>query len=117
MLRLQSSKPPPRNSVPHTTLLRGRCGRPLSTTRLPSSSSVSSESFLSAAQTSYDSSLDAYKYGVRSLVDVVQAERQLAQARLATVSSYAQLMQSAVSLGYAVGDMLHGNPPSQGVHP
>ncbi len=77
----------------------------------------SSESFLSAAQTSYDSSLDAYKYGVRSLVDVVQAERQLAQARLAVVRSRAQLLQSTVSLGYATGELIRGNIPTQGVHP
>jgi outer membrane protein TolC len=65
----------------------------------------SSGSFLAAAQTSYDSSLDAYKFGVRSLVDVVQAERQLAQARLAVVKSQAQMMQSAVALSYATGGL------------
>jgi outer membrane protein TolC len=77
----------------------------------------SSQSYLTAAQTSYDSSLDAYKYGVRSLVDVVQAERQLAQARLAAVRSYAQFMQSAVALSYATGDMLQNNASPSGVHP
>jgi outer membrane protein len=77
----------------------------------------SSQTFLSAAQTSYDSSLDAYKFGVRSLVDVVQAERQLAQARLAVVRSQAQLMQSAVALSYSIGDLLHKNASPTGVHP
>ncbi len=76
-----------------------------------------SQSFLVAAQTSYDSSLDAYKYGVRSLVDVVQAERQLAQARLAVVRSQAQLMQSAVGLSYATGDLLQHNASSLGARP
>jgi outer membrane protein len=64
----------------------------------------SAQSFLSAATTSYDSSLDAYKYGVRSLVDVVQAERQLAEARLVAVRSQAQWMRSAVALSYATGE-------------
>jgi outer membrane protein TolC len=77
----------------------------------------SSQSFLTAAQTSYDSSLDAYKYGVRSLVDVVQAERQLAQARLAAVRSQAQLMQSAVELSYATGDLLQHNVSPTGARP
>ncbi len=77
----------------------------------------SSQSFLTAAQTSYDSSLDAYKYGVRSLVDVVQAERQLAQARLAVVRSQAQLMQSAVALTYATGDLLQHNASPSGARP
>jgi len=65
----------------------------------------SAESFLEAAQTSYDSSLDAYRYGVRSLVDVVQSERELAEARLTSVRSYEQLMQSSVALSYATGDL------------
>jgi outer membrane protein len=76
----------------------------------------SSKSFLAAAQTSYDSSLDAYKYGVRSLVDVVESERQLAEARLVTVRSQAQLMQSAVALGYATGAILKGTT-TPGVRP
>jgi outer membrane protein TolC len=75
------------------------------------------QSFLAAAQTSYDSSLDAYKYGVRSLVDVVESERQLAQARIASVHSIAQLMQSAVALSYASGALLHSSPTPTGVHP
>src|SRR6202043_718195 len=77
----------------------------------------SSQSFLSSAQLSYDSSLDAYKYGVRSLVDVVESERQLAQARVAVVRSHAQLMQSAAALSYATGALLQGNPTLPGAHP
>jgi outer membrane protein len=87
-----------------------------STIRLLSSSSVLRKASLSAAQTSYDSSLDAYKYGVRSLVDVVQSERQLAEARLVAVRSQAQLMQSAVALGYATGAILKGTT-TPGVRP
>jgi outer membrane protein len=75
------------------------------------------QSFLASAQTSYDSSLDAFKYGVRSLVDVVQAERQLAQARLEAVRARSHRLQSAVSLGYAIGDPLQGPASSAGVHP
>ncbi|HEY9137247.1 MAG TPA: TolC family protein [Terriglobus sp.] len=61
------------------------------------------QSFLASAQTSYDSSLDAFRYGVRSLVDVVQAEKQLAQARLAVVDANAQVALSAAALNFAVG--------------
>jgi outer membrane protein len=73
----------------------------------------SAQSFLEAAQTSYDSSLDAYRYGVRSLVDVVQSEGELAQARLAAVSSYEQLMQSSVALSYATGVLSQLSAPSR----
>ncbi|RZU41278.1 TolC family protein [Edaphobacter modestus] len=61
------------------------------------------KAFLDSTQTSYDSSLEAYQYGVRSLVDVVQAERQLAQARLASVDAEAQLSLSAAALTFATG--------------
>jgi outer membrane protein TolC len=74
-----------------------------------------SESFLASAKTSYDSSLDAFKYGVRSLVDVVQAERQLAQARQENVSARARRLESAVGLSYATGDLLEQSPASAGV--
>ena len=61
------------------------------------------KAFLDSAQISYDSSLEAYQFGVRSLVDVVQAERQLAQARLASVDAEAQLSLSASALTFATG--------------
>ena len=75
-----------------------------------------SQSFLTSAQTSYDSSLDAFGYGVRSLVDVVQAEKQLAQARLVSVRSRARRLESEVALSYATGALPGTHAPS-GVHP
>jgi len=75
-----------------------------------------SHSFLESAQTSYDSSLDAFNYGVRSLVDVVQAERQLAQARQEAVRARARRLQSEVSLSYATGDLLQNHALASGVH-
>jgi len=64
------------------------------------------QTYLVASQSSYNSSLDAFQYGVRSLVDVVQAERQLAQARLAAVNANAQVTLSAAALAYATGAQL-----------
>jgi outer membrane protein len=75
-----------------------------------------SQSFLSSAQTSYDSSLDAFGYGVRSLVDVVQAEKQLAQARLEAVRARARRLESEVELSYSTGDLLSGRTKA-GNHP
>lgn len=77
----------------------------------------SSKSFLTSSQTSYDSSLDAFNYGVRSLVDVVQAERQLAQARLESVRAQAQLLQTEVALSYATGQMIAQHTSSSGARP
>jgi outer membrane protein TolC len=65
---------------------------------------------LDSASASYASSLDAYKYGVRNLVDVVTAEDRLAQARLAHVSARSQLLLEAVNLEFVTGNLLRNKP-------
>jgi outer membrane protein len=67
---------------------------------------------LEAANESYNSSLDAYKYGVKNLIDTVTAERQLAQARLSGVSARSQLFLEAVDLEFATGNLLRTQPPA-----
>ena len=69
------------------------------------------ETLLTSASTSYDASLDAYKYGVKNLVDLVNAENQLAQARLALVQSRSAVRIDASSLDYATGNLLRQQPP------
>jgi outer membrane protein len=66
---------------------------------------------LDSANASYSASLDAYKYGVKNLVDVVTAERQLAQARLSGVSARSQLFLEAVDLEFVTGNLLRTGPP------
>ena len=72
---------------------------------------------LEAANASYSASLDAYKYGVRNLVDVVTAENQLAQARLSSVSARSELFLEAVNLEFATGNLLRSQAPATGVNP
>ena len=67
---------------------------------------------LESASASYSSSLDAYKYGVKNLIDVVTAERQLAQARLSSVSARSQLFLEAVNLEFVTGNLLRTGPPA-----
>ena len=66
---------------------------------------------LESANTSYSASLDAYRYGVKNLVDVVTAEKQLAQARLSGVSARSELLLKAVDLEFVTGNLLRGRPP------
>jgi outer membrane protein TolC len=68
------------------------------------------ETLLTSASTSYDASLDAYKYGVKNLVDLVTAENQLAQARLAVVQSRSAIRIDAANLDYAAGNLLRQQP-------
>lgn len=69
------------------------------------------DTLLTSASTSYDASLDAYRYGVKNLVDLVSAENQLAQARLEHVQSHSNLLVSAVNLDYKTGNLLRQTEP------
>jgi outer membrane protein TolC len=73
-------------------------------------------SLLEAANESYSASLEAYKYGVKNLIDVVTAERQLAQARLSGVSARSQLFLEAVDLEFVTGNLLRSLPPATQFH-
>lgn len=66
----------------------------------------SAVALLSAANESYSSSLDAYKFGVKNLIDVVTAEKQLAQARLSKVAARSELLTEAVNLEFVTGSLL-----------
>jgi outer membrane protein TolC len=61
---------------------------------------------LESANASYSASLDAYRYGVRNLVDVVTAEKQLALARLSGVAARSDLFLQAVNLEHVTGNLL-----------
>jgi outer membrane protein TolC len=70
------------------------------------------EALLESANSSYSASLEAYQYGVKNLVDVLTAERQLAQARLSGVSARSQLFLQAVNLEFVTGNLLRSQPPA-----
>jgi outer membrane protein len=70
---------------------------------------------LESANTSYSASLDAYKYGVKNLVDVVTAEKELALARLSSVSARSELFIEAVNLEFATGNLLRNQPAATSV--
>jgi outer membrane protein len=72
---------------------------------------------LESANASYSASLDAYKYGVKNLVDVVTAEKQLAQARLSSVSARSELFLEAVNLEFVTGNLLRNQPPATRLQP
>jgi outer membrane protein len=74
-------------------------------------------SLLESANTSYSASLDAYNSGVRNLIDVVTAEKQLAQARLSGVSARSQLFLEAVDLEFVTGNLLRTLPSATSLQP
>ena len=64
---------------------------------------------LEAAQASYDASLQAFQLGVKDLIDVVTAERSLADARSTQATARAKVMTMAVQLEFSTGDLLSGS--------
>jgi outer membrane protein len=66
---------------------------------------------LTAATESYNSALESYNYGVRSQIDVVSAQRTLAQARTADVDARTNLLTGVAGLAFQTGDLLHAKGP------
>jgi outer membrane protein TolC len=58
---------------------------------------------LEAASQSYASALEAYKYGVRSFLDVTAAQRTLADAQAADVFARARVLTALAELAFRIG--------------
>jgi outer membrane protein len=63
------------------------------------------EVLLAAAQTAFDASLESYKQGLGTYVDVEVAQRNLASARTTLVDTRAAIYTSKTSLALNVGDL------------
>jgi outer membrane protein len=61
---------------------------------------------LAASETSYNAALRSYQLGLRSTVDVVSAQRTLAQARSSDVAARTTLLTGLAGLAYRTGDLL-----------
>ena len=61
---------------------------------------------LEATSQSYAAALEAYKYGVRNLLDVTAAQRTLAQARSTDVTARTQVLASLADLAFRTADSI-----------
>jgi outer membrane protein len=61
---------------------------------------------LEAASQSYDAAVEAYGFGVRSLLDVTSAQRTLAQARTAEVAARTTVLDALADLAFRTGDLM-----------
>jgi len=61
---------------------------------------------LTASQESYEAAHESYGYGVRNLLDVVSAQKALAQARSEDVSARTQLLLAVASLAFQTADLI-----------
>ena len=70
---------------------------------------------LTASQSSYNAALKSYQLGLRNTVDVVTAQRTLAQALSSDVSARTTLLTGLANLAYRTGDLLQS--ASRKAHP
>jgi outer membrane protein len=61
---------------------------------------------LEAASQSYNAAVEAYSYGVRSLLDVTAAQRALAQARSTDVAARTGVLDALADLAFRTGDLM-----------
>ena len=61
---------------------------------------------LTASQESYEAAQEAYGYGVRNLIDVVSAQKVLAQARSEDIAARTQLLLQVTNLAFQTGDLI-----------
>ena len=61
---------------------------------------------LQSAQESYNAALEAYHYGVRTLLDVTSAQQVLAQARSTDITARTQVLTTLAALAFRTGDLL-----------
>ncbi|HEY1743986.1 MAG TPA: TolC family protein [Granulicella sp.] len=67
-------------------------------------------SLLTASTESHSAAVESYKDGVRNLLDVLNAERDLARARALDVTARTRVLQSFTSLAFRTGDLLTQHP-------
>jgi outer membrane protein len=66
---------------------------------------------LAASSQSYEAACESYGYGVRSELDVVSAQKTLAQARSEDVLARTQLLLQVADLAFRTGDLIQMQPP------
>ena len=76
-----------------------------------------SQVLLSAAQSAFDASLEAYQHGLGTYVDVVNAQRNLAAARNTVVDARSEVYTSKTQLALSVGDLARPQPRSNTNNP
>ncbi len=69
---------------------------------------------LTSADQSYSAARESYGYGVRNLLDVVAAQKALAQARSEDVFARSQLLLQVANLAFRTGDLLAIPPAKTG---
>lgn len=71
---------------------------------------------LSAAQSAFDASMDAYRQGLGDYVDTVNAQRSLTAARSAMIDTRSAIFTDAAALALSIGDLARPAPKPRLLH-
>ncbi len=72
------------------------------------------QALVTSAEQSYDATRDSYNYGVRNILDVIAAQKALAQAQAEDVTARAQLLLQTANLAFQTGDLIAAPPAKTG---
>ena len=67
---------------------------------------LAAATLLDASNSSYSAALESYNYGVRNILDVLSAQRTLAQARSADISARSRVLTDFADLAYRTADLV-----------
>jgi TolC family type I secretion outer membrane protein len=68
--------------------------------------------FFTAAQSAFDATLESYRHGLGTYVDLSNAQRNLDAARSVVVDTRAAIFTSSTALALSVGDLARPQPPA-----
>jgi outer membrane protein len=69
---------------------------------------------LTASDQSYAAARESYGYGVRNLLDVISAQKTLAQARSEDIFARTQVLLQVANLAFQTGDLIQAQPAKSG---
>ena len=72
----------------------------------------SATEFFTAAQSAFDATLESYRHGLGTYVDLSNAQRNLDAARSIVVDTRAAIFTSSTALALSVGDLARPEPPT-----
>jgi outer membrane protein TolC len=74
----------------------------------------SAAALLTASEQSYEAARQSYNFGVRNQLDVISAQKTLAQARSEDVAARAQLLLQLADLAFRTADLIQAQPARPG---
>ena len=69
------------------------------------------DALVDASQKSYEATLQSYRRGLGTLIDLLAARRELSRARFVALDTKVQLLEASAALAFASGEPPPGEPP------